>query len=594
LIKTDHISTQDGKGSYKLRVDYPAWGRYYLTATDKVSGHSAGKVFYIDWPGWAGKQKRGDMGGATRLDFAVESESVAVGDKIRLNIPSSEGGRILVSLETGSKLLETFWVETQPENTNIEFEATASMAPNIYANITMIQPHAQTANDLPIRMYGIQNVEVTDPETILKPVISMPDELGPEEKFQVSIREENGKPMAYTLAIVEDGLLDLTKFKTPEPHKRFYAREALGVKTWDVFDDVMGSYGGQIEQMLSVGGDDENVGPDEKEANRFKPVVIFKGPYFLEPGKKAQHKITMPQYIGSVRTMVVAGYAGAYGNSDKTIPVKQPMMVLATLPRVAGPMEELKLPVNVFTMDDNIKNVKVEVVASGKLKLNGENRKSLTFTESGDQVVYFDVTAASDLGVGKVKVKATSGNLTAEYDLELNVRASNPEIHQISETILEGGGDWTMSYEPLGMLGTNEGVVEVSSLPPLNLEQRMKYLIRYPHGCIEQTTSAVFSQLYLDDLVDLSDDKSASIQKNINAAIERLRSFQLPSGAFSFWPGNSEPTYWGTNYAGHFLIEARNQGYLVPEDIISSWISFQQEQANQWSKGTFNDSLSQS
>ncbi|MFC2125106.1 alpha-2-macroglobulin, partial [Bacteroidota bacterium] len=594
LIKTDRISTRDGKGTYKLRVDYPAWGRYFLTMTDNISGHSAGKVFYIDWPGWAGKQKGGDLGGATRLDFSVESETVTVGNKIRLNIPSSEGGRILVSLETGSKLLETFWVKTQAENTNIEFEATASMAPNIYANITMIQPHAQSSNDLPIRMYGIQCIEVTDPETILKPEINMPDELSPGETFQVKISEKNGKPMAYTLAIVEDGLLDLTKFKTPDPHKRFYAREALGVKTWDVFDDVMGSYGGQIEQMMAVGGDDEVMGPDEKEANRFKPVVIFKGPYYLEPGKKAEHEITMPQYIGSVRTMVVSGYTGAYGNADKTIPVKQPLMILATLPRVAGPMEEFKLPVNIFTMDDNIKNVNVEVETSGKLQLKGENKKHLTFRESGDQVIYFNVAATSELGVGKVKVKATSGDMIAEYDIELNVRASNPEIYQVSETVLEGGSEWRMGYEPLGMLGTNDGVVEVSSLPPLNLEQRLKYLIKYPHGCIEQTTSAVFAQLYLDELVDLSDEQSASIQKNINAAIERFRSFQLPSGSFSFWPGRSEPTYWGTNYAGHFMIEARNQGYLVPEDMISSWISFQQEQANEWNKGTFNDYLTQS
>ena len=355
LIKTSNVKTDDGEGIYKLRVDHPSWGRYLVKVKDPVSGHSTGKIVYIDWPGWAGKQKGGELGGATMLDFNVEKEAVAVGEFIRLNIPSSEGGRALISLETGSEVLQTFWVDTKPENTTVEFEATPDMSPNVYAHITLLQPHAQTINDLPIRMYGIQAVEVSDPGTQLSPVISMPDELRSEQEFSIRVSEQNEKPMAYTIAIVEDGLLDLTKFKTPEPWKSFYAREALGVKTWDIFDDVIGAYGGELEKLMAVGGDDEMKAPDADEANRFKAVVMFKGPFFAEAGEKIEHKFQLPQYIGSVRAMVVAGYDGAYGNSDKTVPVKQPLMILATLPRVAGPTEQITLPVNVFAMDENIK-----------------------------------------------------------------------------------------------------------------------------------------------------------------------------------------------------------------------------------------------
>ena len=151
------------------------------------------------------------------IDFNVEKESVHVDEFIRINIPSSTGGRALISLETGSEVLQTFWVETKAENTVVEFEATSAMSPNVYAHITMLQPHAQTLNDLPIRMYGVQAIEVTDPGTQLAPIISMPDELRSEQEFKVMVSEENEKPMTYTIAIVEDGLLDLTKYKTPEP-----------------------------------------------------------------------------------------------------------------------------------------------------------------------------------------------------------------------------------------------------------------------------------------------------------------------------------------------------------------------------------------
>ena len=593
LIKSSSVQTNNGEGIYKLRIDHPSWGRYLVKVKDPVSGHSSGKIVYIDWPGWAGKQKRGDLGGATMLDFNVENEAINVGEFIRLNIPSSEGGRALISLETGSEVLQTFWVDTKVENTTIEFEATPDMAPNVYAHITMLQPHAQTVNDLPIRMYGIKAIEVSDPATKLKPVISMPDELRSEQDFSIKVSEQNARPMAYTIAIVEDGLLDLTKFRTPEPWGSFYAREALGVKTWDIYDDVMGAYGGALEKLMAVGGDDEIKAPEANEANRFKPVVMFKGPFFAKAGEKVEHNFQLPQYIGSVRAMVIAGYDGAYGSSEKTVPVKQPLMVLATLPRVAGPSEKITLPVNVFAMDESIKNVSLKVVTEGKLSIEGNTSKSITFKESGDQVVYFNLKAAPSLGVGKVQVEANSGSFKATYDVELQIRAINPEISQVSEMVLEGGKSWGLDYKPLGLIGTNEGVIEISSLPPLNLEQRLMYLIKYPHGCIEQTTSSVFAQLYLDELVDIDEKRAADIQRNINAAIERMRSFQLADGGFSYWPGNSEPSMWGTNYAGHFLMEAKKHGYHVPEDIMSNWVSYQQEQANNWNAVLYKDSHTQ-
>ncbi|NJL76100.1 MAG: hypothetical protein HC892_14835 [Saprospiraceae bacterium] len=92
--------------------------------------------------------------------------------------------------------------------------------------------------------------------------------------------------MSYTLALVDEGLLDLTNFKTPDPHASFYAKEALGVNTWDVYDKVLGGFGGELTRILSIGGDLElNSDANNKQANRFKPVVKHLGPFFLEKGK---------------------------------------------------------------------------------------------------------------------------------------------------------------------------------------------------------------------------------------------------------------------------------------------------------------------
>lgn len=594
-IASGTVNTTNGEGTYKLRLNHPEWGRYYLQVEDPISGHTSGQIVYMDWPGWAGKGKRGELDGAAMLDFGVEKDEYKVGEQVTLSIPSTKGNRILVSLETGSEVLQTFWVEAEEKSTAVSFEATPNMSPNVYAHLTMIQPHDQTSTDLPIRLYGVQSIKVVNPDTELNPQLKVPSELRPNQSYTIEVSEQNGKPMSYTVAVVDEGLLDLTNFKTPAPWSNFYQREALGIKTWDVYDDVMGAFAGKIQRLLAVGGDGELQAKDEKEANRFKPVVKFLGPFELKPGESASHNIKMPQYIGSVKTMVVAAAEDAFGHTDVSTPVKQPLMALATLPRVAGPGESMKLPVNIFTLDDNIKNVQVTVEATGALSLEGKNSKQMSFSASGDKVIYFDLKAKNVLGSGKVKVTATSGSINASYDVEMNVIPRNPMITDVADKVVAAGESWQYGYKPMGILGENTGSIEISSLPPLNIEKRLNYLIRYPHGCIEQTTSSVFAQLYIDDLVSLNDDRLSQIQRNVEAGIKRLSSFQLGSGGFAYWPGNNYINHWGTNYAGHFLVEAKKEGYSVPEGLLAKWIGYQTQQANSWSisSSDSNDDLIQ-
>jgi hypothetical protein len=241
-IQSDVVRTSDGEGEWTLRLNSPEWGRYFVRVYDPESGHSCGQTVYLDWPGWAGKGKRGDIAGASMLDFGIEKEKYEIGEEVRISIPSTSGNRILVSLETGSEILNTFWVDTEEDQTNIAFKASSEMAPNVYAHITMVQPHGQVQNDLPIRMYGVQSIQVTDPETELQPVISMPESLKPEQEFTVQISEASKKAMSYTIAVVDEGLLDITNYKTPKPWDSFFGKEALGIKTWDVYDDVVGAF----------------------------------------------------------------------------------------------------------------------------------------------------------------------------------------------------------------------------------------------------------------------------------------------------------------------------------------------------------------
>lgn len=588
LLQTKTVTLQNGKGTWPLRIDYPEWGRYLIRVKDLQSGHITGQSVYIDWPDYAERLQKENPAEAAMLVFTSDKTKYNVGDDITLTIPSSEGGRGLISIESGSKVLKTDWIGTEKGQTVYRFKADKNMAPNIYVNVSLLQPHAQTANDLPIRMYGTVPILVEDPTTILKPQVSLPATLRPETEAAITVSEASGKAMTYTIALVDEGLLDLTRFKTPDPHSAFYAREALGVKTWDLFDYVLGAWGGDLERILSIGGDEGiNKNASTAKANRFKPVVKFMGPFYLKKGAKETHKVQLPPYIGSVKAMVVAGQDGAYGFADKTAAVKKPLMLLATVPRVLGPGETIQLPVTVFGLEPHVRQANVTLTSNPYFEVVGETTKQVSFPKPGEQMVYFDVKIRSQVGIGKFKVVATSGKERAEENVELDVRNPNPYLTNVMEQTLEPGASWNTPFTAVGMAGTNTGVLEVSTIPALNLGKRLEYLIQYPHGCVEQTTSSVFPQLTLGTLMDLSEKQKAETDRNIKAGVNRLKGFQLTDGGLGYWPGANEADEWGTNYAGHFMLEAQARGYALPPGFLDLWKKYQRNKAVSWSPGSY-------
>lgn len=580
-LQEQFITTTNGKGQFALRINRPDWGRFYVCITDQESGHRTGQTVYIDWPSWAGSSPKGNEG-ATLLSFSSDKKQYNVGENVKLTIPSGGEGRALISIESGSKVIKAFWADTKKGETTFNFPVTPDMTPNIYVNVTMVQPHAQTLNDLPIRLYGVIPISVEDPGTHLNPVINTPEVWKPEQKARLSVSEKDGKEMTYTIAIVDEGLLDLTRFKTPDSWAAFYAHEALGVKTWDLFDMVMGAYGAELSRILAIGGDGDINNKAGKKANRFKPMVKFMGPFHLKKGETAKLEFMMPQYVGSVRAMVVAGFNGAYGSAEKTTPVRMPLMILGTLPRVVGPGEEVDLPVNIFAMEKQVKNVKVEIQVNNLFSALDGTTKTISFKEVGDEVLNFKLKVNSLLGVGTVKIIATSGSEKATFDIEIDVRNPNPKVVNVLESVIEAGKNWETPYTPAGMSGTNKGTIELSSIPPINLGERLKYLIEYPHGCVEQTTSSVFPQLYLAEIMELNSDFKIAIDKNIRIGIERLKLFQTSNGSMSYWAGQYDSDDWGTSYAGHFMLEAEMKGYSLPSGFIDSWKRYQRNKANAW------------
>ncbi|MDX9811800.1 MAG: MG2 domain-containing protein, partial [Bacteroidales bacterium] len=269
-VITETINTSGGPGSFTFRINRNDWGRYLIRAS-VPGGHSTGKIILMEWPWEYGM--RGGSEGATLLSVATDKEKYYTGDEIKLSFPSPANARAIVTLENSTGILEEIRTITSGTSSEVRFKARPEMAPNIYAFVTILQPHSQSVNDMPVRLYGVVPVMVEDRNTRLSPLIRMPEELRSMKEFTVTVSEETGKAMDYTLAVVDEGLLDITGYRTPDPWGWFYSREALGVRTWDLYDLVLGAYGGTLERIFAVGGDETLIDQTANKARRFEPVV---------------------------------------------------------------------------------------------------------------------------------------------------------------------------------------------------------------------------------------------------------------------------------------------------------------------------------
>lgn len=582
-VASGNLQTRGGKASFKFRVDYPSWGRYLVYVKDKESGHATGGTVYIDWPEWRGRSSKTDPSGIKMLAFSLNKDSYEIGETATAIIPAAAGGRALVSIENGSTVLRQEWIEvSNGGDTKYTFKITPEMTPNVYLHISLLQPHAQTVNDLPIRMYGVVPVFVTNSQTILQPQIQMPEVLRPETNFNVTVSEKSGKPMTYTLAIVDDGLLDLTNFKTPDPWNDFYSREALGIRTWDMYDNVLGASSGSYSSLFSTGGD-ATLKPADAKANRFKPVVKFIGPFYLGKGKSQTHTLKLPMYVGSVRAMVVAGQDGAYGNTEKTAFVRTPLMMLSTLPRVLSIQEEITVPVNIFAMENQVKNVTVSLQASGGgVQIVGTNQQSLKFTQPGDQLVFFTLKTGSKTGKATIHLTANGGGQQTKETIEIDVRNPNPVVTLRNSQWIEAGQSKELSYNLSGSSTNNQIKLEVSRIPSVDISRRFDFLYNYQHHCTEQLTSKALPLLFVAQFKTIDKMEAEKIKTNVQEAIRQIYGRQLPNGGFVYWPGNAVADEWISSYAGMFLTLAQEKGYAVHANVLNKWKRFQRAAAQNW------------
>ena len=569
--------TCTGNTSLKFNIADKDWGSYLLVINDKQGGHTFAKVINFDW-GYGHSSSA--SGAPALLTLKASHDSYNVGDKVVVTFPANDKAKALVTVEANDKVLQTYFLENLGEEGKVEFTATADMIPNIYVYVALIQPH-DANNSLPIRLYGVLPVKVEDKKLQLQPNIDVPETTNTKKTIEVKVNEANKQAMTYTLAVVDEGILGLTNFKTPNPYGYFNSKQSLMVRTWDNYSSIIDAFSGEFGSVYAIGGDGM-INQEITLDNRFKAYAVTLGPFELKAGETNTHEFEVPQCSGALRFMVVAhGNGKAFGNAEKKMTVIDPVTLYASAPRVVSPDDELTLKVQVLA--PNLKGKNLEVKFDNK-NLNAIESlpNTVSIDKNGEGMIVIRTKVAEATGNAVLKVSVTGANYTAESKTEMPIRMPYAERRNTITNEVEGGQTLSIPFELEGIAGTQQGRVTVSSLLPVDLFSRLDYLTSYPHGCLEQVTSKAFPQLYLNYFVQMDENDKANLKNNIETAVNNLRAYQKADNSMTNWVGGTYTDPWTEIYALHFLVEAQKQGYNVPQYFIDGLKNYQANKAKQW------------
>jgi len=572
LVQSSKL-VSDVKGEVHFQFKPSGYAVYYVQVNNLKNLYTTGDFFYTGWSDDGNDTKRNFV---NQIHIRTDKEKYQSGEKVSVKLPAAYKSLYHVYTIKQDRILKHEIIEGRSEETDYSFTTDDSMVPNVYLDIQLIQGSENKTNDLPLRMYSVLPIIVESAQKKLHPEITAPEIVKPDQQFAIEISEKEGKEMAYVAYVVDEGLLNLTRFATPDPYSELFAKEALTMQTWDNFDDIMSVNNTGIAQIFSIGGDAGMSADQLSKIQRFKALVQTTGIQKLDKGQKRNHNFTISNYNGEVRVMVMACNIRGAGSSELSIKVRDDLMAQIGFPRVLGLQEEVRVPVTVFSSDPTVKDVNVRLTADGPVKIVGSNSQNLVFSGGGEKTAYFKISTATSSGPLHLVADVSSSKWKTKSSLDIKVENANPISTLTQSFWIEPGQSITKQISSFGEEGKSQkAYLEVSAFHGIPLSAFADRLINYPHGCVEQTSAAGFSQLFLSQMIQLSDQDKKSTVENVNTSIQNLISFQLPNGSFSYWPGSNYSHEWSTTFVGHFLLICKKNGYRVPESMVSNWLKYE-------------------
>jgi hypothetical protein len=561
-------------GEYEIRVR-----RAVGTPASTGMGYSRLSFYAYGWGNTTASSFEVSNEGQVLIDVESGKNEVGTSKKILFKCPFD--GKLLVTIER-NKILEHRYLDTDNKAAEMTLSLGSEHLPNVYVAATLIRPLDNS--NLPLTVaHGYASVAVEDADTKI-PVEIVAVEKS-RSKTKQTIRVKTARNAQVTVAIVDEGILQIKNFKTPDIHGFFYQKRALEVNSHDLYPFLFPEL--SLASASSVGGDGYDL---EKRINplsngRVNLVAYWSGQLDAGIDGEAEFEVDIPQFSGDLRIMAVAYKDNAFGSNNKNMKVADPIVISTALPRFLSPDDEVIVPVNVSNTEKKAANVSVSISVNGKLTQNSALKtQNFSIAPEKESRAYFTIKAAQAMGNGTVTVTVNNGKEKFTEKVELTVRPASSLLKTSQSGVIAGGSTGTIDLTSANYIpSTVSSKLLVSRSPMVQYAKALDYLLGYPHGCIEQTISKAFPQIYFADLAKTLAPKTYLVKTgesdfnptfNVQAAIQKVESMQLPNGSVSYWPAATEESPWGTAYAAHFLHEAKRAGYEVSEAVLGRMLDY--------------------
>jgi uncharacterized protein YfaS (alpha-2-macroglobulin family) len=569
-------------GEYEVRVSRPGASSY---VTQRFYAYGYGDT----------QANSFEVNNEGEVTIEADKPKYAPGETANLLLKVPFAGRVLVTVERAN-VLDHFYVTTDGKAAEVKIPIKAEHVPNVYVTATAVRAH--TAQDrLPLTVArGFLPLTVEKADSRLAVAIAAP--AASRSQTWQTVEITTAPRAQLTLAVVDEGILQLKNYQTPDPHAYFYQKRALEVSAFDVYPFLLPELG-----TSSSGGDAADM---RKRTNpvpnrRVKLVSKWSGVLTADGDGKVRYRVRVPQFSGALRIMAVAYKDDAFGSAEFTMKVADPVVISTALPRFMSPGDTIDVPVTLT----NTTGKKMGVSAT--MKLNGPVVNAEPFIPYADIPgsyqpvahvvpiqpnsegrVTFRLRATQSIGVASVTITAkgqvlgTKDAETFTETIELPIRPAASLEKRTGSGVIAGGATLPLSLKTDFLPTSLSSRLVVSRSPLTEFSKDLRYLLQYPYGCLEQTVSAAFPQLYYADLAATLQQKTGAAAKaqrynpnyHVQEAIRKIEAMQLYNGSLSYWPGGDYDNWWATAYAAHFLQEAQQAGFAVNKSVLDKVLKY--------------------
>lgn len=564
-VSRQRVTSQGGAAQFQVVPE--EYGSYRVQVRDEQSGASASLSFYAS--GWGYAPWAMDTPGRVELD--LDKALYATGEKAKVQIRAPFGGKVLLTVERDQVLHHQ--VLTMESNTaTVDLPITDQYQPNAYISALLVRSTDGLERNMPARAFGAVPLMVDNTPRQLTVDFKVPDEIRPKQPLTVDFEVKGarqGRPFV-TVAAVDEGILQLNDFQTPDPFAHFYGKKQLSVETYDMHGALLPEV---MPTLLSTGGDVETSRKRQlspQTARRVRPVAFWSGLVQTDRNGRGRVTFDVPEFNGTLRLMAVAFDGDRFGKGEDDLLVRDPVVLTPTFPRFMTTQDQMRIPVSVFNGTGRDATFAVTLQKEGPVQVMGEATQQVSIDRDREQVVYFSVTSGETLGTVQFSVSVNGGGAQSSASTEVPIRPPAPFTTLAGSGTARDGTAGTFTLPAEFVPGTAEVELVVSAFPAVQFAGSLQFLLQYPHGCIEQTTSRVFPLLAFGPVAQVVEPAlfaQNSADYYIAAGIAKLERMQQPSGAFSYWPGGAYTNNWSSIYVSHFLVEARKAGYQVADRV---------------------------